>query len=779
MSVRFDNEKTTVLLERLAVLLVGLLLLLILQWWSPVKGLRLGLYDFLQSHSPAQNHPDIVVIGIDDDSLAALGGWPLSRSRYAQLLQKLSLPENKPRAVGIDLLFVSPTRDDAQLAEAMRGLPVVLAEQPQEKTSLPLADNASASQSTLVPQLRLASAGVGHVALFYDSDGELRNLPPSFGGVAHFSVAMLQAGGRTSEVPNRASPLRMRLISPNLQYPTLSLKDALSPETSLTWLKDKWVLVGVTSPTLGDMHATRDTGENQLLLPGVMILASALSTHLRQDWIQTVSPEVTVTVNGLLLVALFVLLLRWPPHWAVPLAVVLLFAFLLAAYLALHVWNWWLNVAPLLLATLLLCLYWLWRKLALVMHFMRGHVQGWSTLDGERPQLPDAMNKSLPHHHTGDAVQDTTARLAALMNAQQQQLHMLDQLLLHLPEALAVFDGQEALVLGNARLRALAPASLCGAGAKLVAWQQWMGLPPIPQDQWAQDLSKNPQVLHTWPSLQGPRTGYVRLQVLSNRQLPDLSILSFQDVTELRQSQAERDLAVQFLSHDLRAPIASILSLLEAPFRQSSAQELDGVRMRIQRHARQLLEGMDGFLLHHRAHRTLSLEEHLLDDLIHEALIQVRDMAAQRGMALQSEAGPEGVFVQADAALMVRALLNLLMNAIVHGEPNMPITLGHHIDPSASGQMGTERWVRVWVRNAVARPVAQAHVHGSSVASAHLPIRGFGLGLSFVAQVMVQHKGQVLRDIPDVGKRSATGDAAQWACVSLLLPCELEPLAGA
>jgi signal transduction histidine kinase len=264
-------------------------------------------------------------------------------------------------------------------------------------------------------------------------------------------------------------------------------------------------------------------------------------------------------------------------------------------------------------------------------------------------------------------------------------------------------------------------------------------------------LAKQPEKLHTLPSLQGPRVGFIRLKVLSNRHLPQLCVMIFQDVTELRQSQAERDLAVQFLSHDLRAPIASILSLLDAPLGATPQHELDAVRLRIQRHARQLLEGMDGFLLHHRAHRTLSLEDHLLDDLISEALIQVRDMASQRGMALVLEAGPESSIIK----------------------------MGYHIEPNVQSLSGAnQRWVRVWVRNAMSKGVAEAQLNDPEppLSPPAPTIRSFGLGLTFVAQVMAQHKGHLLRDIPDAQLHQ---DApTQWACVSLVMPCEIEPWPG-
>ena len=48
-------------------------------------------------------HPDIVIVAIDDASIAAIGRWPWRRALHAELISRLTA--QNPRAIGMDVLF--------------------------------------------------------------------------------------------------------------------------------------------------------------------------------------------------------------------------------------------------------------------------------------------------------------------------------------------------------------------------------------------------------------------------------------------------------------------------------------------------------------------------------------------------------------------------------------------------------------------------------------------------------------------------------------------------
>lgn len=112
----------------LAALAVGLLVLLTPlneRWSRPLLDAQLRLL------APAAPPPGVLVVDIDDASLAALqpqfGPWPYKRDVYALAIENLRALG--ARAVAFDLLLVDPQPGDAALARALArpGAPVVLA----------------------------------------------------------------------------------------------------------------------------------------------------------------------------------------------------------------------------------------------------------------------------------------------------------------------------------------------------------------------------------------------------------------------------------------------------------------------------------------------------------------------------------------------------------------------------------------------------------------------------------------------------------------------------
>src|SRR5690554_1358729 len=64
------------------------------------------LYDTLSTSVPAEPHPDILIVAIDDFSLRQLGRWSWDRAVHAALLERLH--EYGARAVLYDYLITEP-----------------------------------------------------------------------------------------------------------------------------------------------------------------------------------------------------------------------------------------------------------------------------------------------------------------------------------------------------------------------------------------------------------------------------------------------------------------------------------------------------------------------------------------------------------------------------------------------------------------------------------------------------------------------------------------------
>jgi len=85
---------------------------------STLAGLEFRTYDLRSSLRKVLSAPEeIVVVAIDDDSIAQIGRWPWPRSRFAAALDKIS--QQHPRVIGLDILYTEPERDPG-LAEIKR-----------------------------------------------------------------------------------------------------------------------------------------------------------------------------------------------------------------------------------------------------------------------------------------------------------------------------------------------------------------------------------------------------------------------------------------------------------------------------------------------------------------------------------------------------------------------------------------------------------------------------------------------------------------------------------
>lgn len=85
-------------------------------------------YDWSTRIAQRPTPDNIVVVAIDDESLAALGPWPWPRSVHAAMLRRLAA--YRPLAVVYDVLFLGPSprsEDDDDLGRALAAVPNVFA----------------------------------------------------------------------------------------------------------------------------------------------------------------------------------------------------------------------------------------------------------------------------------------------------------------------------------------------------------------------------------------------------------------------------------------------------------------------------------------------------------------------------------------------------------------------------------------------------------------------------------------------------------------------------
>ncbi|RZL06321.1 MAG: CHASE2 domain-containing protein, partial [Rubrivivax sp.] len=237
----------------------------------------------------------------------------------------------------------------------------------------------------------------------------------------------------------------------------------------------------------------------------------------------------------------------------------------------------------------------------------------------------------------------------------------------------------------------------------------------------------------------------------------------------LRALQREQQEAWRFISHDMRAPQASILTLIEGqrsqgPVDADTASWLD----RIEGHARRTLALAEDYVHLARVRSGGVRGQVALNDVLFDAVDQQWALAGARHVRLPSEVPEALCMAHADGLLLTRALVNLIDNAIKFSPPHGAVqcTLVCHEGRAVFTVSDEGPGLAPEAQAALFRPFGVA----SATSPAYLPdslspatvVHGAGLGLSFVRSVADCHGGQV-------GVHSTPGQgAAFWLSLPIL-----------
>lgn len=603
-------------------LVVGLVTSAVVVWlaWSPALERPNNLvYDGLMRLRGGQPSEQVVVVAIDNRSIAALGRWPWPRQRHAQLIDQLRAAGAK--AVAYDVLFTEPSAEDGELARALAAagnvyLPLMVD---------PVGDDETPWRETPpIPAVARAAAGAGHVNLTADSDGVVRRLPLYLAAGdrvwPHMIVRLLQPG-RTAPASPRSDwltglePTALSYRGPPGAFRTVSFVDLVRGETPPQFLAGRYVLVGMTADGLGDRYATPTSRAGELT-PGVEVQASLLDTLIAGDAVRSLAGSglTLVSLAPVWLLMAGFLLLR--PVWNMAAGAVLIVAVFLVSAAAFFAGHW---VAPLASVAGLALAYplWSWRRLAAASAYMQAEIEAFEGAGASLPMSPAPT--------AGDVVSRQVDTLRA---------------------ALAAF----------------------------------------------------------------------------------------------RTADRQREEALQLLSHDMRAPQVSILTLLQSGHDRSDP----AFDRRIAENARLTLSLAESYVQLARAEsRQLTTTRFDLSQALLDAADTLWPQAEARGVKIATQTDPTDLLIDGDQGLLTRAVMNLIDNAIKYGPA------GGVVDCAVAAE-GSSCVCTIRDQG----PGLPAEV----VAHLYEPFRrgptdraGAGLGLAFVRTVVQRHGGTVAYDGGDGG----------------------------
>jgi len=246
----------------------------------------------------------LLVVGITEQDIEALGQYPISDAVLAQTLAKLS--QNQPKIIGLDLARNIPIEPGYQS----------LVTQLQNPKILGITFIGNSALESVPPPPEITEDRIGYSDVLLDPDGVARrnsmytstdttnilslSLKLALAYLASHNISLtltksqeLQLGntvfkpllansGGYQQIDDGDYQILLNYRSAHNIARQVTLQQVLKGQIEPNWVKDKIVLIGITAPTVNDLfdtpYSVAKTGNAQL--PGVMLHAQMVSQIL-------------------------------------------------------------------------------------------------------------------------------------------------------------------------------------------------------------------------------------------------------------------------------------------------------------------------------------------------------------------------------------------------------------------------------------------------------------------------------------------------------------------
>lgn len=272
-----------------------------------VSALLYGLTDLAFRLAPQQASGQIVIVAIDDKSLARLGPWPWPRRYHADVLDRLNAAGAQQVALDIDLSGRTLAADDQALADAIgRADGRVILPVFKPKAAAHRLRRNTEQLAPYAPFRLGANLGTADVRL--TASGEVRQyrLGDHWGGSVIPSLGGLLAGSHTS--PNGSFFLDYG-IKPD-SIPRISFVDILHGNFRNQAIAGKTIIIGAMDARLGDQLRVPVHGS----LFGPMVHALAFESLMLRRNIYGVTAAFLLIIAFLVLFAMGKLHAKFTPH---------------------------------------------------------------------------------------------------------------------------------------------------------------------------------------------------------------------------------------------------------------------------------------------------------------------------------------------------------------------------------------------------------------------------------------------------------------------------------
>lgn len=747
----FTFQSRRMLVEWWAALVLATLAILAASSFIPPVRTDNLFYDYVLRLNQPPPSEQVLIVAIDNRSIAELGRWPWKRDVHAELIDRLTAAG--AAAVGYDVLFTehSTPATDRKLADAIaRNGQVVL----PSIIEVPGADGAASRRVSPIPELQKVVRASAHVVTRPDRDGVVRGIDrlsdldgrrnlhmgEAVAAVVQRNEKLLSAPVPASDAPVVAAERDLLpFAGPAGSFAQLSFADVLAGRVPDDLIRGRIVLVGATASGLGDRFSTPMSSTLETM-PGVELHANYVSALISDKMIRPVPPLVWLAYSILPVWLLMMSLLFMGPRVNLWVGVGLGAIVFLCTVLALLLFRIWLPPALALIAVGLIYPLWGWRRLDLASRYMLEELRVLRSEPAILPRSKEVLQ--------GDPVERQILLMHEAIRDVRDLRQFVAQSLDSLPDAAVVTDLEGRVLISNDAADALFKGRVSDDLTGKPLRELFRSLDPDSRlpDPRSVELLRRIMLReiaddHGYETrLPDGKSLEIRVAHFDDAKNKPLGwIARFADITKLRASERQREDALRLLTHDMRAPQASILAVLEAEGKKVPPE----LARRLERYAHQTLTLADDFVNLARAESgRFVVEAFNLSEAVLDAVDDLWPLADAKRIRIISDVPESEAYVVGDRALLTRAITNLLGNAIKYSDERTRISARVRFD-EGDVICEIEDQGRGIAREDISKLFeAFSRLAPPENASAASDAPGAGLGLAFVKTVVERHRGQ-------------------------------------
>jgi signal transduction histidine kinase/CHASE2 domain-containing sensor protein len=692
----------------------------------------------------------IVIVAVDEKTLARLGKWPLRRTHYADLLGRLK----GASAVGFDIILAEPSPDDRVLADSIKK---------QGRVVLPVYVDSQLRRIDPLPGF--SPAGVGHIHVEQGVDGLIRTIfhtlihegrqVRSLSSVVHeLSSGEVIAGGMaghtgaTEGSQKELSQRDLMLINyygPPGTFQRVSFSDVVEGRVEPAFFNGKIVIVGLTAVGI-ESELLTPFSDKRNRMAGAEVHASALNNLLDGRPLRKVDPAMRWAGAFLLAILYFLLFLGLSEKTAAA-KWVLSFTFVTGAVVLLFwCYNLWLPPA----------LFYLTITFVFGMTYIIRLDQAVDNLDREygvvlshlrwrkdERELPVSDKGLLGLFSTGGI----NARIKTLDKITGQLLiekTLTDVTLLSDVYGIIVFGHNGSALLANDRARGLFAAIPL---RELTMENLLEGLVPFVLEEFSPakylgDIRNSRSATPLTVSVAQPTRTFLKMDVAPVCvDEEDYFLFVFTDVTQIKEAEIRKGEMVSVVSHELKQPLSAILGFSELIMYMPGGKEKEYAGI-INQEGERMSRFINTFLDISRlesGRQAPVITSVDLPELINDAVGAMTPRAKENEMVISMEIPKAMKHFMVDRDLLKQCIMNLIENAIKYSPPAKGIVV-RVLD--GEDQVAVEvRDNGYGIRKEDQPSIFEKFFRGSTATARGL--QGSGLGLSFVKEAVETLGGSV------------------------------------